>query len=301
MHDCVVIGGGPAGLTAAIYLARYHLSVAVFDDDTSRAASIPMSHNHAGFPDGINGRDLLNRMRTQALRHGVDIRAEKVTELHRTNNGFRVLSHEPLDVRSVLLATGVVNRRPAISAELHDTAVSAGLVRYCPVCDGFEITDKPIAVIGSGSRAFKEVVFLRSYTKSLTLVSDVAEHGLSAEEAARLEELGVAVRTGPVEFVSADGGAIEITARGQRFSFAAVYPALGSDVRSHLAEMVGAELSDEGCVTVDAHQRTTVVGLYAAGDVVIGLDQISNAMGQAGVAATSIRYDLCDSMPLIRR
>lgn len=300
MHDCAVIGGGPAGLTAAIYLARYHLSVAVFDDGTSRAASIPMSHNHAGFPDGINGRDLLNRMRTQALKHGVDIRAEKVAELHRASNSFTVLSHRPEEARTVLIATGVVNRRPAISAGLHDTAVSAGLIRYCPVCDGFEITDKPIAVIGSGSRAFKEAVFLRSYTKSLTLVSDVAEHGLSAEEAARLEELGVAVKTGPVEFVSADGGAIEITVSGRRFSFAAAYPALGSDVRSNLAAMVGAELSDEGCVIVDAHQRTTVAGLYAAGDVVVGLDQISNAMGQAGVAATSIRNDVCESTPLIR-
>jgi thioredoxin reductase (NADPH) len=75
LRDCVIIGGGPAGLTAAIYLARYHLSVAVFDDGTSRAASIPMSYNHPGFPDGISGVELLERMRVQALKHGAEDRS----------------------------------------------------------------------------------------------------------------------------------------------------------------------------------------------------------------------------------
>ena len=89
------------------------------------------------------------------------------------------------------------------------------------------------------------------------------------------------------------------TAEGH-FIFESIYPALGSDVHCQLAEMVGARLNDDGCVGVDAHMRTSVEGLYAAGDLVIGLDQISNAMGQGGIAATTIRNDLAKEEPLLR-
>lgn len=89
-RDCVIIGGGPAGLTAAIYLARYHLSVTVFDDGTSRAASILLTHNHAGFPSGISGPELLSRVRTQALMYGTEILNQRVTALHRPEGDFVV-------------------------------------------------------------------------------------------------------------------------------------------------------------------------------------------------------------------
>jgi thioredoxin reductase (NADPH) len=299
-RDCIIIGGGPAGLTAAIYLARYHLSVTVFDDGTSRANNIPVSHNHAGFPGGIKGTDLLYRMRSQALMYGAEIRYQHVTSLHRSGENFAVaFDGGVLSARSILVSTGVVNRMPSMPKDKHDEALSRGLIRYCPVCDGFEVTDKRVAVIGQGTKAFKEALFLRSYTQDITLLSPSGEHQLEPSEEARLRELGILIKSGPIE-IEVEKDAIAIGIAADMYRFDSIYPALGSDIRSELAEGVGAALSEEGCVSVDRHQRTSVAGLYAAGDVVIGLDQISHAMGQAGVAATAIRNDLCDLSALIR-
>ena len=97
-----------------------------------------------------------------------------------------------------------------------------------------------------------------------------------------------------------EGDCIVVETAAGRLHFDSIYPALGSDTHSGLAAMVGADRSDVGCIAVDSHQRTSVPGLYAAGDVVIGLDQISHAMGHGGVAATTIRNDLAKEQPLLR-
>ncbi|ASY73440.1 Thioredoxin reductase (plasmid) [Sinorhizobium fredii CCBAU 25509] len=299
--DCIVVGGGPAGLTAAIYLARYHLSVVAFDDDTSRAATIPVSHNHAGFPDGISGIDLLARMRSQAQNYGATIARNKITGLRKRDGGFvATFDGGSIRARAVLLATGVANRRPAMQDASHNDAVARGLLRYCPICDGFEITDKRVGVIGTGSNAFREALFLRSYTSDLTLVSAEGAHALSDDESAQLSEHGIVVDPGPITSIELEEDQITITMPSRSLHFSSVYPALGSDIRSELAAAIGARLTSDGCVVVDSHQRATVPGLYAAGDVAIGLDQISHAMGQASVAATTIRNDLCELTMLIR-
>ncbi|MBX5136682.1 NAD(P)/FAD-dependent oxidoreductase [Rhizobium lentis] len=301
MRDCIIIGGGPAGLTAAVYLARYHLSTTVFDDHSSRAATIPISHNLAGFPEGISGRELLARMRTQLQRYKVEIRSEGVRQLQQEHDGFHVVSsHGGMRARTVLLATGVTDRKPPMLAELHDEAVARGLIRYCPVCDGFEITDKPVAVIGCGSRAFAEALFLRSYTTHLTIITPQEEHELSEIELNRLRDLRIGLQEGPIKSIDPERDRVTIATASSIGVFSSIYPALGSDVRSELAAMVGAELSEKGCVIVDGHQRSSIPGLYAAGDVVIGLDQIGTAMGQAGIAATAIRNDLNEASPLAR-
>ncbi|WP_276121939.1 NAD(P)/FAD-dependent oxidoreductase [Pararhizobium qamdonense] len=299
--DCAVIGGGPAGLTAAIYLARYHLSVMVFDDNTSRAAMIPMSHNHAGFPDGISGPDLLAKMRAQAQRYGALIQGSKVTGIEKDGDLFKLeFGGDTASARTVLIATGVLNRRPPMSTTAHDEAVARGVLRYCPVCDGFEVSDRAVGVLGTGAKGFKEAKFLRSYTQDVTLVAPDGGHDLADAERRGLEELGIKVEAGPVISIEPGEDIITVSTAARSYAFASLYPALGSDVRSGLVTTLGARVSDGGCVAVDAHQRTSAPGLYAAGDVVIGLDQISHAMGQAGVAATAIRNDLCEIEALVR-
>ena len=117
---------------------------------------------------------------------------------------------------------------------------------------------------------------------------------------AKLHAGGIAHVDGPCKPIHCDGGEIVVeTADGER-RFDSVYPALGSRIRSELAVAAGANATDEGCLEVDQHQRTSVPGLFAAGDVVLGLDQISQAMGQAGVAATTIRNLLDERRPLRR-
>jgi thioredoxin reductase (NADPH) len=299
--DCLIIGGGPAGLTAAIYLARFHLKVIVVDAGESRAALIPLTRNHAGFPEGISGRDLLTRMREQAEIYGTAMRTGTVTALERSAVGFMAqVADGSLRARSVLLATGVVNKRPTmLDGARHDLGLATGLIRYCPVCDGYEVTDRKIAVLGTGARGCKEATFLRSYTADVMLIAPSEGHDLTAEQRHRLRAAGIAVG-GRCTAISIGAERVRLEVDGGTAEFDSLYPALGSDIRSELAGLLGAERSDEGCLAVDAHQRTTITGLYAAGDVVLGLDQISHAMGEGGVAATTIRNDLAAMTPLRR-
>jgi thioredoxin reductase (NADPH) len=302
--DCLVIGAGPAGLTAAIYLARYYLDTLIVDGGNSRAAWIPTSHNHAGFPDGINGKELLARMKEQAVRYNAEIKDGQVTRLDKLDNGnfCAEWGSGPVEARTVLLATGVTNRRPPmLEQEVHDEAMAKGLIRYCPICDGYEVTDKPVGVIGTGSHGAAEAIFIRGYSDDITLIAPDGAHELSDEDLESLGEAGIGIVDGPVEAIDPANESICVTtAQDKVLQFASIYPALGSDTHVQLAEMVGAKLKGDGCLWVDDHQRCSVEGLYAAGDVVIGLDQISNAMGQGGVASTTIRNDLAAQKPLRR-
>ncbi|WP_144096487.1 NAD(P)/FAD-dependent oxidoreductase [Croceicoccus sediminis] len=302
IDDCIIIGAGPAGLTAAIYLARYYLSIRLFDCGTSRAALIPCTRNHAGFPDGIKGTELLERMSDQAAKYGARRENRKVEKLER-KDGLHIVQTDSgaWRARTVLLATGVVNRYPdSLPRPLHDKALSRGLLRYCPVCDGYEVTDRRVAVIGTGQHGTAEALFLRGYTADLTLVSPKGDHDLDDKCRARLADAGIAHVAGPCGGFAIEGEQLAFDTAKGRMAFDSVYPAMGSDVRSSLAAMAGAETSEEGCIVVDDHLQTNVPGLFAAGDVVIGLDQISHAMGQAGVAATRIRNLLAEERPLRR-
>jgi len=301
LADCLIVGGGPGGLTAAIYLARFHLRVQLFDAGASRAALIPCTRNHAGFPDGVSGRALVDRMRRQAQMTGAELHQGRVDQLMSADGAFVAqVGARSIRAKTVLLATGVTNHPPQMSADLHAAALAAGRLRYCPVCDGFEVTDQTVAVIGSGARGMKEALFLRSYTKDVTLISNGPNHTLDAAQRAELTAGAIDILDGPaIDFrLEADGLNVN-TASGRR-TFASIYPALGSQVHSDLAKALGATLADDGCIKVDDHQRTSAPGLYAAGDVVSGLDQISHAMGEAGVAATTIRNDLAQKAPLRR-
>ena len=134
--DCLIIGGGPAGLTAALYLARYRRRFLIIDAGDSRAAQIPQSHNHPGFA-GISGPALLEKLRTQAGRYGVEVMRGTVTSLKRNAEGFvAAVESGTLPASRVLLATGIKDEEPPLSGLEH--AISRNAVRYCPVCDGYE-------------------------------------------------------------------------------------------------------------------------------------------------------------------
>ena len=298
--DCLIVGGGPAGLTAAIYLARFHLDILVVDGGKSRASWIPCTRNHAGYPEGIEGKELLQRMRDQACKYGAKIETEYVTKLERdeeTGLFTATWGSGSATARAVLLATGVTNRRPLMDEELHDDALSRGLVRYCPICDGYEVTDKRVGVIGSDSHGVAEALFIRSYTADVTLIAPDKALRLKPEDNQKLKEAGIECVDGPAQAVAIDQKCIVVDTAEGHYAFDSIYPALGSDTHTQLADMLGADLSGDSCIRVDSHQRTSIPGLYAAGDVVIGLDQISHAMGEGGVAATTIRNDLHNREP----
>ncbi|HSV30011.1 MAG TPA: NAD(P)/FAD-dependent oxidoreductase [Candidatus Omnitrophota bacterium] len=288
--DCLVVGGGPAGLTAAIYLARYRRRFVVVDGGQARAATIPVSHNCPGWPDGIPGPELLDRMRSQAERYGASLRQGLVIGIRRDGDGFSAMlaDGERLWAATILLATGVVDIEPALPGV--EGAIQRGLVRHCPICDGFEASDQNIGVLGFGAAAATEALFIRNWSDRVTLLTLGHAMDLAEDERIRLDRAGIRVIDQPIARVDVDAGRIAALAldTGRELAFDTLYSALGARVRSELAVGLGAESDGTGCLIVDDHQRCSVPGLYAAGDVVASLNQIPVAMAQAAVAATAI-------------
>lgn len=288
--DCLVVGGGPAGLMAAIYLARFRRSVCVVDTGASRAALIPRSHNVPGFVHGLSGSDLIARMSAQLGELAVERVEAEITALQRRGNGFQaVWNGGALEATTVILASGIVDSHPPF--EQWRAAVADGLLRYCPVCDAFEVIGRRVGVVGPLGRAAGKALFLRGYSREVTLLATGQDDEESA--IAELEEAGVDIVLAPdLRLRRRVGGLEAVLADGRTMQFDTVYPAMGAEVRSQLAVSLGAEHNGEGYLKVDDHQRTSVDGLYGIGDVVTDLHQISVAFGHAALAACTIHHSL---------
>jgi thioredoxin reductase (NADPH) len=296
--DCVIIGGGPAGLTAALYLARFQRRFVLVDSGEPRAAWIPACHNIPFFPEGISGPDLLGRLRAHAARYGATFISGSVTALHSDNGMFAADvalkdGAERFRARHVMLATGAVDIEPRLP-DLPD-AVRRGLVRYCPICDGYEARGRRIAVIGHGAQGLNEAVFVaRTYSDDVTLLTLGEPMKLERGDADLAAEHGIAVIEHPIDALHRDGDRIlALQAQGQAYRFDILYSALGLRHRTSLARGLGARHDPSGTLVVDDHGQTSVPGLYAVGAIVRGLDQIVVAMGHAAVAATAI-HNACE-------
>jgi thioredoxin reductase (NADPH) len=291
--DCLIVGAGPAGLTAAIYLARFRRSLALVDGGHSRASLIPVSHNYAGFPEGVNGSELLARLREQAERYGARATPGLVDSLALEDGGFVAsVGGDRLRARHVILATGVVDKEPEMP-NLRE-AIRAGVIRLCAICDGFDVLDEKIAVYGPAASALQHALFMRTYSSDVTLLVPPGDPPLEAEAREEARVGGVRYVRDPVAQIhmTADHLAAVRTAGGAEYRFDTLYPALGCHMRSELAVAVGARCTESGDIVVDAHMRTTVPGLYAAGDVVRALNQVNVAVGHAAIAATDIHNRL---------
>lgn len=287
--DVLIVGAGPAGLTAATYLARFRRSVLVADGGKPRACWIPVSHNMPGFPEGITGEAILQRLTTQAEEYGAVVQRVRVRDLRTDGEGLIAgVDGEPIRARAVLLATGVLDRKPPLPGV--DDAIEASVVRICPICDGYEATGKRVAVIGDDDLGLREAAFIRTYSEQVTLFHVGEGPAPSLDEAKRL---GVEVLVGPVEALTLeDDHAACMVWGGEQRRFDHVYSALGTTANVDLATALGARCAEDGRLEVDEHQRTSVPGLWAAGDVVRGLNQIAVATAEAAVAATAIHNAL---------
>jgi thioredoxin reductase (NADPH) len=288
--DAIVVGAGPAGLTAALYMARFRREVLVIDGGDSRAAWIPTTHNHPGFPDGVTGLALLDLQRRHALRYGARIRSGHVEALSAIDEGFELLvGGETLRAATVLLACGVEDHAPPLPGV--DEAVRRTLLRICPICDGFEVSGQRVGVIGDDTLGAREALFLRTYTDTLTLIHIGPPDALPTDQRDQLARADVAVVEAPIESVELQPEGLRalcLSGTG-RLEFDALYSALGVTPRTGLALAAGARHDDEGRLVVDAHQQTSIPGLYAAGDMVRGLNQITTAQGEAAAMHNRLR------------
>jgi thioredoxin reductase (NADPH) len=289
--DCLVVGAGPAGLVAATYLARYRRRIAVVDAGASRARWIPTSHNCPGFPLGVSGTTLLARLREQAEQHGVVVTRGRIEALEQHmpgNDGgareraggaprmfvARDAAGGEWRAAAVILATGIVDRLPEVEGgpDALADAIEAGTLRLCAICDAYEAQDSHIAVLAPGEEARTHAAFLRTFSRNVDAIDSDVPYRLDCDAA------GCRIET------DADGNASR--------TYDTLYPVLGGDAQSQLARTLGAAVDDEGALRTDAHQQTSVDGLYAIGDVVSALNQIAVAVGHAAIAATAVHNRL---------
>ncbi|MCC8363131.1 NAD(P)/FAD-dependent oxidoreductase [Lysobacter sp. A6] len=289
--DCLVVGAGPAGLTAATYLARFHRRAVVVDAGRSRARWIPTSHNCPGFPFGVAGPALLEKLRAQAVGYGAEIVSGRIARLERDGDAFIACADDGTrwTARYVILATGIVDQMPSMPG-LED-AIARNVVRMCAVCDAYEASDDRIAVYAPADVAIRHAVFLRTFSRNVVAVR--SEAGEPSDACARLaQEARVSVL--PVaRSLEHDGRCCVFRLEDDSVHrFDTVYPVLGCNAQSELATALGAQVDENGELHVDGHQQTSVDGLFAIGDIVSALNQISVAVGHAAIAATSVHNRL---------
>ncbi len=288
--DIVVVGGGAAGLSAALVLGRARRSVAVVDAHRPRNA--PAAHMH-GFlsRDGFAPADLIDAGRREVTSYGVRLIDATVT---RIEPGFRVhlsVGGGALNARRVLVATGLRDEIPAIPGLSERWARD---VLHCPYCHGYEVRDQPLGVLGGTPGAVEHALLIRQWTDDLTFFAH--SHQLTTDERERLRARGVRIVDGAVTRLVIDGdrfAGIE-TDRGSVVAPAALFvrPRL-VPVGTLLADL-GCRMNDDGWAVVDAAGRTSVPGVYAAGNAVDPRAQVITAAGAGSAAAIAVNADLVD-------
>ena len=287
--DCLIVGGGAGGLTAAIYLSRFRRNVWLVDSGKSRLSLIPRSHNYPGFPEGINGEELLDRLKSQATQFGAVIKEGRVLSVSECENGLLKIAFDDTTVfsKTVILATGASDVEPDIKG--FEKALRSATLRYCPICDGFEAIGKKVGVLGSGTHGVKESLFISWYASDLTLILPPDGSGATPLQVNELASRGVKVVDDPVDEMVCENSQLVVRMRGgSTHVFDVLYSALGLEANNQLAQMLALEQDHDGQIMVDEHMMTSSKNVFAIGDVAHGLNQISVATGQAAIASTAV-------------
>ena len=296
MWDAVVVGGGPAGLSAATWLARYRRRTLVFDAGEQRNRSVETTHGYLT-RDGASPSAILEAARADLQDYRcVELRRGEVVGLAGECGRFIVTTGDGHDVeaRRVVLATGVVDAVPDLDGFDEHYGASAF---HCPSCDGFEAADRHVVVLGWSSHVAGFALELLDWAASVTVVTDGRRFEGDGHDYGALADHGVTlVEDDAVALVGARGDLRGVRLRGGReLRCGMMFFSLGHDPRTDLAEQLGCERTGEGCLVVDEHGQTTVPGVYAAGDVTPGFQllQVATAKGTtAGVGcALSLRQE----------
>lgn len=292
MFDVIIVGAGPAGLSAALMLGRCRRSVLVFDTRAPRNAASRALHGYLT-RDGMPPLEFLQLARDQIGRYDtVQIRDAEVIDASCGADGFSIAlaDGQQFSSRKLLLATGVCDNLPEIPGfkELYGRSVF-----HCPYCDGWEVRDQPLAVYGRGARGVGLALELTGWSPDIVLCTDGAA-GIEPDDAERLALNGIAVRDEPVAALAAAAGAlrqIEFNG-GPPLARRAVFFTTGQYQRSTLLERLGCEFNDKGTVRTGKYETTHIPGLYVAGDASRKVQWVVVAAAEGAEAAFAINTDL---------
>jgi thioredoxin reductase (NADPH) len=293
--EVIVLGGGIAGLSAAIYLGRAQRDTLVIDAGHSMAKWEPKVENYLGFPDGIDGNDLLEYGRAQARKHEVEFVEDEIGEVSRDDSGF-VLKGEAGEYRcrSLLLATGIFHLPPEIPGVKECLGHS---MFFCKDCDGYRVRGQAIAVIGPNNEAVEYALGMLHYSACVIVATNGERITWDKAHGAWLEEYEIPVYTERIHDCLRDDCQVKglAFADGREVQIDNIFTTRGDIFHTELAESLGAEIDQDGQITVDQCMRTSVPGLYAAGCVTPANCQMIIAAGQGATAAQSINRELFEA------
>ncbi|CAM3829418.1 NAD(P)/FAD-dependent oxidoreductase [Mesobacillus zeae] len=295
-YDCIIIGGGIAGLQGAIQLGRYKYKVLVIDSNEGRSTICRSYHNVLGYPDGVSGPELRSLGREQAESLGVEFVEDSAKEASKTADGFVIETKngKSYEGRRLLFATGVMDRIPPWPALSPCLGIS---VYVCPDCDGYEISDKRTIVLGSGNPGANMARILHYWSKDIVYIN----HERTEVDAAvlqRLKEKGITYINQPVGKILADGPefrGVELEG-GEKVEAERGFVAFGgNEVKSQLAAQLGVDLHHNKHILVDPRTKmTNVEHVWAAGDIVAHSEQVTIAMGDGSQAGIWIHKTLVE-------
>ena len=295
IYDVVVVGAGPAGLSAALILGRCRRSVLVCDTGRPRNARSQALHGYLT-RDGVPPLEFLRIARQELEPYGtIEVRHVQVTDAaSREDKRFDVTldGGERVRARKLLLATGVVDNLPSIEgfSDLYGRSVF-----HCPYCDGWEVRDRPIAIYGRGARGLGLSLELTAWSRDLVLCTD-GPSAIDAGGLARLRRNGIAVREDRIARLEGRDGILEqiVFAAGERLARRALFFTTGQAQRSDLAVRLGCDVSEKGTVRTGKYEATHVEGLYVAGDASRAVQWVVVAAAEGAEAAFAINTDLIE-------
>jgi thioredoxin reductase len=288
LNDVAIIGGGAAGLSAALVLGRARRRVVVVDAGTPRNA--PAAHMQ-GFlsRDGMSPADLLSAGRREVRRYGVEIVEDRVVHA-RAGFSLRLAGGGTVEARHVLLTTGATDELPAVAGARERWGRD---LLHCPYCHGWEVRDQPLGVLANGAGSVDHAHLLRQWTDDVILFTHT--YDLTDRERATLDVRGIAIVDGRVERLVVRDDRLHAVqlADGRTVARAALFirPAVRGH-RSGPADVLGCELAAGGLVRVDGAGRTSVPGVWAAGNAANPRAQVITAAGEGSAVAIAINTEL---------
>jgi thioredoxin reductase (NADPH) len=296
-YDCVIIGGGPAGLSAAIYLARFNRSVIVADHGSGRSTTHETNDNYLGFPEGIRSTDLRDLGRRQAERFGAEFIECKIEDVSRTEDGFRAACDGiELHGRTLIFATGVRDYLPEFENEDVNDFFGKSLF-WCITCDGHKVRHRRVMVVGRDDEAATTTLQFLNFTPELTLVTNrpPGEHKISDKKQRQLADANIPLVEGRIKKVYGDDGFMDAAELddGRCFDVDFMFSQQGARPNTLLARPLGIDLDAVGYIKVDQEQRTNVPMVFGAGDVTREYaHQVVTAAHEGSTAACTANYEL---------